>query len=201
MAINTSLNTPYLVLTGVVIVVIAFLFTVLQPLMDSIRIAKDSIETHTISLAEKQQFLQSLDTKITQLRAQTNIEQQLAAVIPETERSQDIVRIIDQYAKESGSTITAVTNNSSQAKARANASKARGDLTFVPEGLRILTFQVAVNGTYPQIRAFMSGLEKSPRIVDVSRITMSKSAAQVDTVAASLTIQLYARAQENFKSN
>lgn len=201
MAINTSLNTPYLVLTGVVVVSIAFLFTVLQPLMDSIRTTKDSIETHTTSLTEKQQFLRSLDAKITQLRAQTDVEAQLAAVIPETERSQDIVRVIDQYAKESGITVATVTNNSSQAKAHANASKARGDLTLVPEGLQTLTLQVAVNGTYPQIRAFMSGLEKSPRIVDVNHIAMSKSSTQADAVAASMTIQLYARAQDKLNVN
>ncbi|OGY31463.1 MAG: hypothetical protein A3C02_01865 [Candidatus Andersenbacteria bacterium RIFCSPHIGHO2_02_FULL_45_11] len=196
MAINTSLNTPYLVLTGVVVIAIAFLFTVLQPLMDSISTAKSSIESNTSSLAEKEAFLQSLDAKINQLRSQPDIERQLAAVIPETERSQDIIRVVDQYAKESGVTLTAITNNASQTKARANASKARGDLNLVPEGIQIITLQLGVSGNYQQVRAFLAGLEKSPRIVDVARITISKVPEQPEAVTASLVIQLYARAEE-----
>lgn len=195
MAINTSLNTPYLVLTGVVVIAIAFLFTVLQPLMDSISTIKSNIESNTSSLAEKEAFLQSLDAKVNQLRAQPDIERQLAAVIPETERSQDIIRVIDQYAKESGITLTTITNNASQSKARANASKARGDLNLVPEGIQIITLQLGISGSYQQVRAFIAGLEKSPRIVDVARLTISKVSAQPDAVTASLVIQLYARAE------
>lgn len=196
MAINTSLNTPYLVLTGVVVIAIAFLFTVLQPLMDSITDVKDAIERNTASLAEKKAFVQSLDTKINQLRSQQDIEQQLAAVVPETERSQDIVRVLDQYAKESGVVVTTITNSSSQTKARANASKSRGDTQLVPEGIQIITFQVAVTGTYQQVRSFMAGLEKSPRIVDITRMTIGKVPSQTDAVTASFTVQLYARAQQ-----
>ncbi len=197
MAINTSLNTPYLVLTGVVVIAIAFLFTVLQPLMDSINTVKSNIESNTSSLAEKEAFLQSLDAKINQLRAQPDIERQLAAVIPETERSQDVIRVIDQYAKESGVTLTVITNNASQTKARANTSKARGDLNLVPEGIQIITLQLGASGSYQQVRAFLAGLEKSPRIVDVDRITISKVPEQQDAVTTSLVIKLYARAESD----
>lgn len=196
MAVNTSLNTPYLVLTGVVVVAIAFLFVVLQPLMDSIATVKDTIRNDKVSLQEKQDFLKSLDLKMTQLRSQPDIERQLAAVVPETQRSQDIVRIIDQYAKEAGVTIAAVSNASSQTKAQANAKKARGDLNLVPEGLQVATFQVSVTGNYQQVRAFIAGLEKSPRIIDVTRITITNVVNQPENVSASLFIQLYARAEE-----
>lgn len=196
MAINTSLNTPYLVLTGVVVIAIAFFFTVLQPLMDSINETKSNIETHMASFAEKDNFLKSLDTKMSQLRSQGNIEQQLAVGIPETERSQDIIRVIDQYAKESGITVTTVTNNSSQSNARVNASKARGDIHLVPEGLQTITFALVVSGTYQQLRTFIAGLEKSPRIIDVNHITISQVPSQPGTVTGSFIIQLYERAKE-----
>jgi Tfp pilus assembly protein PilO len=195
MAINTSLNTPYLVLTGVVVIAIAFLFTVLQPLMDSITTAKSDIASHMDSFAEKDAFLKSLDVKMAQLRSQGDVEKQLAAVIPESERSQDVVRILDQYAKESGVTVTSVANNSSQAKAHANASKARGDINLVPEGLQTITFDIRLIGTYPQVRDFISGLQKSPRVIDATHITMSQIAGQPGAVTGSFTIQFYARSE------
>lgn len=196
MAVNTSLNTPYLVLTGVVVIAIAFLFVVLQPLMDSINTTKSDIETHTMSLTEKENFLKSLDIKIAQLRSQGDVERQLAAIIPETERSQDIIRVIDQYAKESGVTVTTVTNSSEQSRAREHADKARGDIDLVPEGLQTSTLQLAVSGTYQQVRTFIDGLQKSPRIIDVTHVTITKSLAQLDAVTASFIIKAYARAEE-----
>ncbi len=196
MAINISLNTPYLVLTGTVVIAIAFLFSVLQPLMDSINTVKSDIATHRASLYEKENFLRVLDLKIVQLRSQGDVEKQLAAVIPEAERSQDILRIIDNYTKESGVLVTTIANNSSQTEARANASRARGDINLVPEGIETLTFQLGVSGTYQQVRTFIGGLQKSPRIVNVARITINKGSDQTDAVTASLTIHLYARAAE-----
>lgn len=197
MAINTSLNTPYVVLTSVVIVAIAFLFAILQPLMDSINETRVSIESHTALVAEKERFLQSLDFKIAQLQSQRSVEQQLAIILPETERSQDILRVIDQYAKESGVTITTLTNNSSKATARTNADKARGESSIVPEGIEIITLQLNATGAYQQMRAFLAGLEKSPRIIDIKSIAMNRAPGQIGNVSASFTLQLYARAEED----
>lgn len=197
MAINTSLNTPYVVLTAVVIVSIAFLFAILQPLMDSINETRASSESHTALVAEKERFLQSLDFKIAQLQSQGSVEQQLATMLPETERSQDILRVIDQYAKESGVTITTLTNNSSKATAQANAGKARGESSIVPEGIETITLQLNAKGAYQQMRAFFAGLEKSPRIIDVKSIVMNQVPGEIGNVNVSLILQLYARAEED----
>lgn len=177
-------------------IAIAFLFVVLQPLMDSINSTKSDIEAHTMSLTQKNNFLNSLSVKIEQLASQGDVERQLAAVIPETERSQDIIRVIDQYAKESGVTVITVTNNSSESTAHTNANKARGDIDLVPEGLQTITLQLAVSGTYQQVRTFIDGLQKSPRIVDVVHVVITKSSTQVDGVAASFEIKAYARSEE-----
>jgi Tfp pilus assembly protein PilO len=197
MATNTSLNTPYLVLTGVVVVAIVFLFTVLQPIMDSVNTLRDSIAADRDALARKVEFLSSLEVKAQQLRAQPQVEQQLAAIVPDTERSQDIIRLLDQYAKESGVTITTVGNSSAQSQARANASRARGDIISVPEGIRTATFQLSMVGSYLQVRSFLGGMEKSPRIIDVNHIVITKNPTQVDQVTASLTIQMYSREEES----
>lgn len=195
MAINTSLNTPYLVLTGVVLIAIAFLFTVLQPLMDSVTTTKSMIASNMASYEEKDTFLKSLDVKMAQLRSQGDVEKQLAVVIPESERSQDVVRILDQYAKESGVTIVSITNNAAQAKAHANASKARGDINLVPEGLQTITFDLRLIGTYSQVRSFIAGLQKSPRVIDATHILMSQLAGQPGAVTGSFNIQFYARSE------
>ncbi len=189
----TSLNTPYLLLTGVVIISVAVLFTVLQPMMDEINVIQSTIATDTESLRTKQEFLASLDVKVKQLQLQLDVERQLATVLPETDRVQDIIRILNEYANQSGLTTISVTNNSSRQEAQNNATRARGEGVVVPESVRISAFGLTIAGSYEQVRLFLGLLEKSPRILDVTNVSLKEAAGQPGRVDASITMQLYSQ--------
>ncbi len=189
----TSLNTPYLLLTGVVIISVAVLFTVLQPMMDEINVIQSTIATDTESLRTKQEFLASLDVKVKQLQLQLDVERQLATVLPETDRVQDIIRILNEYANQSGLTTISVTNNSSRQEAQNNATRARGEGVVVPESVRISAFGLTIAGSYEQVRLFLGLLEKSPRILDVTSVSLKEAAGQPGRVDASITMQLYSQ--------
>lgn len=189
----TSLNTPYLFLTGVVIVAVMFLFIVLQPMMDTANTLRHSIATDTVLLQDKQDFLSSLDTKLQQLTALAGVENQMAAVLPETERTQDVIRVLNEYAGQAGVVVVAVSNNSPTSEAQANAARARGDVVHAPSGVRTLAFEVNVAGSYEQVRTFLSLLGRSPRIIDVPAVSLKQVPAQAGQVTASITMHLYSQ--------
>ena len=195
MALNTSINTPYLVLTGVVLVAIVFVFTVMQPQLDSITTLRHDITDNTNTLKTKQDFISSLSAKVQQLQAQPQAEQQLAVVVPQGDMTQDIVRVVSQYASQVGLVIIGVTNNSVAQQAQLDASIARGDVTSTPSDVRTLSFQVQTSGTYGQLRDFLKALEKSPRIIDVVHLSIKSTKDQTGQITATLDMQSYSQAK------
>ena len=195
MALNTSINTPYLVLTGVVLVAIVFVFTVMQPQLDSITALRHDITDNTNTLKTKQDFISSLSAKVQQLQAQPQAEQQLAVVVPQGDMTQDIVRVVSQYASQVGLVIIGVTNNSVAQQAQLDASIARGDVTSTPSDVRTLSFQVQTSGTYGQLRDFLKALEKSPRIIDVVHLSIKSTKDQNGQITATLDMQSYSQAK------
>lgn len=189
----TSLNTPYLVLTGVVVIAIAFLFIVLQPIMQDINALQTTIAADTASLKTKKDFLETLDIKVKQLDSQTDVERQLSVVLPASERSQDVIRIINEYSNQAGLTTISVTNNSSQQAAQANAERSRGDGASTPDTVLVTTLDLSVRGSYDQLRTFLGLLEKSPRILDVTGLLIKEVAGQPGQVEAAVSIQLYSQ--------
>lgn len=189
----TSLNTPYLVLTGVVVIAIAFLFIVLQPIMQDINALQTTIAADTASLKTKKDFLETLDIKVKQLDSQADVERQLSVVLPASERSQDVIRIINEYSNQAGLTTISVTNNSSQQAAQANAERSRGDGSSTPDTVLVTTLDLSVRGSYDQLRTFLGLLEKSPRILDVTGLLIKEVAGQPGQVEAAVSIQLYSQ--------
>lgn len=193
MALNTSINTPYLVLTGVVVIAIVFIFAVIQPQLDAMSKLRHEITDNTNTLATKQAFIQSLGSKVQQLQSQPQAEQQLAVVVPQTDMTQDIVRVVNQYASQVGLVVITLTNNSTERQAQLDASVARGDVTATPSDVRTLSFQVETSGTYAQLRDFLKNLEKSPRIIDVVHLSIKQGAAQPGQVNAAIDMQAYSQ--------
>jgi Tfp pilus assembly protein PilO len=194
MAFTTSINTPYTVLTGVVLLAIVFAFAVIKPQIDSINTLRHDIIDNTNSLTAKQEFLASLDAKSKQLQNQPDIERQLAVVIPETDMTQDVLRVIDQYATQAGVSTTSITNSSAERQAKQDASIARGEKSATPNTVRTLSFKTQVSGSYLQVREFLKFLEKSPRIIDIVGLGFKQASGQSGQITAEVTIQTYAQA-------
>jgi Tfp pilus assembly protein PilO len=189
----TSLNTPYVVLTGVVLISVVFLFVVLRPMMDEVNSLRQTIAEDQEALKHKQTFLNSLDSKIRQLATLADVEKQMLTVLPENERMQDVIRILHEYANQSGITINIVTNNSTSSEAEANAAQARGDALNLPNALRTLQFEVNIIGSYEQVRTFTKLIENSPRIVDIRNVKMTQVSNQPGQANATLVMNLYSQ--------
>ncbi len=189
----TSLNTPYLFLTGVIIIAVVFLFVILQPMMDDANSIRHTIAADKEVLKDKENFLSSLDAKMQQLQALSDVEGQMAAVLPETDRNQDIIRVLHEYATQSGLTVVSVSNDSSVSEAQANAARARGAISNIPSGIRTLSFGVGVTGSYEQVRLFLTLIGKSPRIIDVTGVAFKQVPLQPGQVTASIMMQLYSQ--------
>ncbi|OGY36124.1 MAG: hypothetical protein A3E36_00890 [Candidatus Andersenbacteria bacterium RIFCSPHIGHO2_12_FULL_45_11b] len=193
MSLNTSINTPYLVLAGVVFIAIAFVFVVTQPQLDRISVLRHDITDNTTTLMEKQDFIRTLAIKVQQLQAQPEAEKQLSVVVPQTDMTQDVVRVVGQYGAQAGVGIQSISNNSSERQAQINASIARGDAAKTPSDLRILSFQVNTVSTYAQLQAFIKALEKSPRLIDVVHLSIKQIAQLPGQVSATLRVQAYSQ--------
>ncbi len=192
---NASVNTPYLLLTGVVLLAVVFLFTVLQPMMDDANALRSQIAEDRQEFATKQDFLDTLNLKISQLDSQVQVEQQLSTVLPADDRNQDILRILNEYALQAGIVHKGITNNTSKTAAQTNAARSRGDIVSVPQGVETLAFQVVSDGSYEQMRTFIRLMEKSPRIADISHVELQEISGQPGNVHASMLVQFYAQGQ------
>lgn len=162
-------------------------------MMDEINTIRQTTATNTQKLKNKQSFLDSIGSKIEQLSALPEAEKQLAVVVPEKDREQDFIRVLHEYASQSGVTINTVTNNSSTSETQANASRARGDILSVPVGLRKLEFDTSIVGSYEQVRLFMKLIENSPRIIDVKSVIMQQEATQPGQVTSKIVVNLYSQ--------
>lgn len=192
---SASVNTPYLLLTGVVLLAVVFLFTVLQPMMDDANALRSRIAEDRQELATKQDFLDTLNLKISQLDSQVQVEQQLSTVLPADDRNQDILRILNEYALQTGIVHKGITNNTSKTAAQTNAARSRGEIVSVPQGVETLAFQVVSDGSYEQMRAFIRLMEKSPRIADISHMELQEISGQPGNVHASMLVQFYTQGQ------
>ncbi len=191
MATNASLNTPYIVLTGLVVVTIVVVFTVIQPLIGEVGEYQDQIASTQQKIGQQQEFLASIDRKFAQLQARTQDEERLAVMLPEAEEIEDALRVLHQAAQTSGVQLTQLQNNSRALRSQVNAKRARGQVVDLPVGVAPLSFVVDYNGTYQQLRALLTELERSPRLMDVIQINSSKNDTQADRITGEIVINFY----------
>ncbi len=190
---SASLNTPYIFLTGVVLIAVVFLFVVMRPMIEQSNVLRQQIAQDTQTLKNKEAFYNSLSVKLEQLSALPEVEKQMATVLPDTDRTQDTLRVLNEYATQAGLLITSVTNSSPTNDAKANAARNRGDDLTVPAEVRTLAFSVSATGAYEQVKLFLSLLAKSPRMIDVKEIAFEHDTKEPGQVNAQMNMQLYSQ--------
>lgn len=190
---SPSLNTPYLVLSGVVIIAIVSVFFVYQPLLDDIGALRDTIERNSVTVQEREDFLRTIDRKLAELQGQQEHEQRLNVMLPVEDRMEDMLRIVHQSAQTSGVVINAITDQSVTLQSSINAQRARGENIQLPSGVRPLSLDVSFSGTYQQFRALLAELERSPRLIDITNITIRRNDQAPDSVSGSMQMTFYAQ--------
>lgn len=189
----TSLNTPYIVITGTIVAAVVVLFTILQPLLSEIQDINNRVATTQSVVKEKANFLSGLDRKREELQIQRVHEDRLNVILPADSGYDEVVRVISLASSNAGLTVQKVENKSSAVQSAINGQRARGETVSIPAGVTPIAAEVEVGGTYQQMRAFLGNLEKSPRLTDVTKISAKINEAQPDQIVSQLVIQSYFR--------
>jgi Tfp pilus assembly protein PilO len=187
---RTSLNTAYLLLTGVVIVAVVVFVMVLQPMMASISATRQRTAETENELNQKKKFLNTLERKQSVLRTQQAHENMLAIALPTDEAFDDVVRILHRAAGASGGIVTSVENSSVESQRDAAIRQSQNESSSVPSSVLPLTASVQFRGSYQQFRLFLEQLEKAPRLIDID--SMKVEAEQgLDRVIARFDVTVY----------
>lgn len=186
-----SLNIPYLALGGIIVIAVVLAVIVFQPQLARIRETSGEADVVAANLAERQEFLRTIDRKAAELARQRAHETELDVVLPADESFDDMLRIIDRTAATAGVTVTQVSNNSSSVQSSFRAAQARGNDTGAPQGIQPLGANISFRGSYQQVRTFIASLEQVVRLVNMSRLSLQASPEQPDVLEAELSIEFY----------
>lgn len=197
MANSSSINTPYLILSGICLLAIVVVFTVFRPLVNNIGSQRDKITEQKTVLQERQDFLRTIDRKTAALQMQADNESKLAAILPVGEHMEDALRIFYQGGQQSGISIESIINNSSSVQSQINARRARGDAVTVPTGVIPLAVNLRFSGAYQQLRAFINSLEHTPRLMDIMSLTLSRNEKVTDQVTGEAQVQFYMQSDKS----
>ncbi len=186
---NQSINIPYLILTGALALAVIVVFTIFKPLLTDITRAQTDMQNQQAVLEQKQDFLHNLDQKKAFLNNQTDVEKKLAAMLPADDQMEDVIRILQIAATESGGILNTIKNETNSIKGKADAKSARGGTAVVDVDL--LGFGLQFQGSYQQTRAFIGKITASPRLLDITTMTLRRDTQNPELIITEMNIHFY----------
>lgn len=194
-----SLNMPYLLVAGAMVLAVVFGFAIISPAVDGIFETQAAIESSIADLAEKEAFLRTLDSKVAELEINREHESRLATVLPEEERMEDALRILHRAAESSGLQIQQINNNSGAVQSQVKAQQSRGESGALPESVVPLSLNVTYTATYQNFRSFLTTIERTPRLMDVSSFLLQQNQEDPTVLNGKMAIDFYfVTVEDNF---
>lgn len=188
---SQSLNLPYLLLTGAIVIAAVFLFTVVKPAFNAVAGVKTEIAARQAKIAEREAFLRTRDAKLAELEANRENEVRLEIVLPRTDRMEDALRVLHEAAQSNGLDLEEISNNSEGLQSEARSQQARGESEALPAGAVPLGLQVALSGPYQGWRGLLANLEHSPRLTNVVSMNLKADEQKPDVLHGSLSLEFY----------
>ncbi len=188
---KTSLNLPYLILSSSVIIAIVAIAIYARPIMNENLQLRRLIADKKQLLSDRQEFVRTIDRKKAELQVHAVREAELALELPADESIDDVLRLIGQFAEQTGVVVKTINNDSKSSLATYRAIVTRGEDTDLPAGVVPLQVRLSMNGSYAQTRSFLDRLERSPRLIDVDQFTMKATKGVPDSIDSELQAQLY----------
>ena len=195
---DASLNLPYIIVTGVTIGAAVIVLAVLRPQLSRLGEIQDNLVSGAAKLQERQDFLQTIDRKLNDLNQQKVHEDRLVIMLPEDDRAEDALRIVHRAAEGSGVIVTNLANTSSDVRSGLNTSSARGEQLALPPHVTPLAFSIEFNGSYQQLRSFITELERSPRLIDIHNLEIQGNEENPGSITGQLVTVFY---MQNFNTN
>lgn len=186
-----SLNLPYLVLTGVVLLTLIAIFLIFRPQLEQFRALQQESAELTQRIVAKQSFLQSIDQKSVALAANAAAEQELKIILPADEEIEDLLRIIDRQSNAAAVRVTSVNNTTAATQSAQTVAQVLGQDPTTPATLTLHSLAIQWQGSYQQARQFISHLENSIRFLDISVLHLTQQEDQPDALNGNLTAQFY----------
>ncbi len=193
---DNRLSTSYLLLVGVIVIALAAIFAVLQPLLAAVQSLQAEIAQQQTAARQREAFLQTLDGKVAALAGQAEHEKQLNVILPGRDETEDILREIRQAENASGGIVQKVDNVSAGVQNSLNARRARGEAGSLPADVVPLGFEIEFTGSYQQLRVFIKELQRAPRLLDIMSLDIQRNVEVLDSLTAVFTAQSYRYADE-----
>lgn len=193
---DNRLGTPYVLLTGTILIALAAVFAVIKPLVETIQSLRSEISLQEQTAAEREAFLRTLDSKVAALAGQAEHEKQLNVILPGSAETEDVLREIRQAENVSGGVIQKVDNVSAGVQSSLNSRRARGEAGALPEDIVPLGFEIEFTGSYQQLRAFITQLQVAPRLLDITSLDIQRNLEVLDAITATFTAQFYRYGEE-----
>lgn len=186
-----SINLPYFLLTGMVMVAIIAGSIVIYPAIRNLQQIRREADAAAATLSERQDFLRTLDRDLADLQAQAAAEKEAAIALPADESFDDVLRLLQRSAGEAGVAVSVVRNNAKTQEASYAAARARGESMGLPAGVSPLGISMEARGTYQQTRVFLEQLDRSIRLFDVLSLQLKRDPAQADLLTGQFDIRFF----------
>lgn len=191
MSNHPSLNLPYIIFAGVLVIGIVATFTVFVPTYNGVQDIITKTKETSDKLTDRRAFLQTVDAKKAELATQAPRERELNVVLPVGDNLEDIMRVIDRAAQTSGVNVNSIQNSSAGLQVAQRAQAASKDPNVLPANVVAQGLLIKITGGYPQLRGFITEMEKSPRLTDVTQLTLRRDDKQPDQVNGDVALQYY----------
>lgn len=193
---DNRLGTSYVLLTGVIIIALAAIFALVKPLVAAIQSLQADLSTQEQTVAQREAFLRTLDSKVAALAGQAEHEKQLNVILPGSDETEDVLREIRQAESVAGGVVQKVENVSAGVQNSLNARRARGEAGSLPEDIIPLGFEIEFSGSYQQLRSFMAQLQRAPRLLDIISLDIQRNVQLSDSITAAFIVQFYRHGEE-----
>ncbi len=186
-----SLNLPYILLCGAILIAIIASFAAVRPAMARLQAAQQLVQQVQVVLVAKQEFLLGIDRKRAELQGEQLHEKQLGVVLPVDESMDDVARLLHKAGEATGVAVTRLNNSGEGERIRMEALRARGEASDVPPNVAPIGVEIQAAGNYQQLRQFVERLEHSPRIIDIITLKISRNATAVELLNLDMRVRLY----------
>lgn len=187
---NNSLNIPYIVLSGTVLIGIVLTIAVYQPMASETVQLRSQVEEKDINLKDRQEHLRGIQNRISALNSHSEHENRLNVVLPNDDSVEDVLRIMHVAAQDSGGQITNISDQSSDAQSKVSEQQVRGEAADISSSVIPLAFDVSFEGTYRELRVFLEKMEQAPRLMDIVSVNMVKS-GEGEILSSNMKIRFY----------
>jgi Tfp pilus assembly protein PilO len=188
---HESLNVPYLVLSGTLFLALIVSFILFKPQFTDWQAARAEATRLAEQVRQRQLFLTSIDQKSAVLRTNAAYDQELSVMLPADEAFDDMLRLLDRQAAAAGVRIINIDNVTANAQAANRVAQALGKGVDTPAALTVHGATIRLQGSYQQIRQFLSSLENAARFTDISTIEVTRAAEQGDLLEGSIATKFY----------